>query len=330
MRSVALVAIAALSCAAVARGQGMTAPRVVPESSPPPEVLEFPDLDSPEARAYAAAQKRRVELERELHKIRATYFRNVRNTEMRQAGIAKLREYTDPAVYPSLLKIFKRDKEDVRNAILDHLADQKSEQADATLAWAAVFDETETYRFEAAERLGHRAEEAPASFYVKSVVAKGLASPVNREVTAAAELAQHMNLLEAIPAMISAQVSGAAAQVGGTDESALAYILIGTQQAFVSDLTPVVGDSAVAFDPTVGVVTEGVVLRVLDAVVLTYRVEVHNALVGMTSRAWGQPTRRLGWDIPKWQEWYAKEFVPHLANLEAEKAAAQAQAADRR
>jgi len=39
-----------------------------------------------------------------------------------------------------------------------------------------------------------------------------------------------------------------------------ANIFVVTQQAFVSDLTPVVGDSAVGFDPTVAVASEGVTM----------------------------------------------------------------------
>lgn len=42
----------------------------------------------------------------------------------------------------------------------------------------------------------------------------------------------------------------------------IANIYVATQTAFVSDLEPIVGDSAVGFDPTVDVVTEGVTLLV--------------------------------------------------------------------
>jgi type II secretory pathway component GspD/PulD (secretin) len=42
----------------------------------------------------------------------------------------------------------------------------------------------------------------------------------------------------------------------------VANIYVVTQQAFVSDLQPIVGDSAVGFDPTVGVVSEGVTLLI--------------------------------------------------------------------
>jgi Flp pilus assembly secretin CpaC len=41
-----------------------------------------------------------------------------------------------------------------------------------------------------------------------------------------------------------------------------AYVFVATQQSFVSDLQPVVSDSAVGFDPTLSVVAEGVVLEV--------------------------------------------------------------------
>ncbi|MBX3358007.1 MAG: hypothetical protein KF745_06220 [Phycisphaeraceae bacterium] len=41
-----------------------------------------------------------------------------------------------------------------------------------------------------------------------------------------------------------------------------ANIFVVTQQAFVSDLTPIVGDSAVGFDPTVSVASEGVTMLV--------------------------------------------------------------------
>jgi hypothetical protein len=59
--------------------------------------------------------------------------------------------------------------------------------------------------------------------------------------------------------------------------------------------------------------------------VITYRFEVHNALVGMSSEAWGQPTDRLGFDIPKWRKWYTDDFLPAMAQKqEAAKTAAPA------
>lgn len=150
----------------------------------------------------------------------------------------------------------------------------------------------------------------PIPHTVKSVVADGLARRHDPHVANAAGLAAGLKMADAIPAMIASQVVG---RNSGSEGGALAYILIGQQQAFVSDLQPVVGDSAVAFDPELSVVTEGVVLRVLDAVVVTYRVEVNDALIRLTSDLWGQDTSYLGWDQSKWQRWYAKEFLPEYA-----------------
>ena len=54
----------------------------------------------------------------------------MRNTEIRQAGISKLRRYTDPVTYQSLYKIFEKEKMDVRTAVADLLADQQNDEAD--------------------------------------------------------------------------------------------------------------------------------------------------------------------------------------------------------
>src|SRR5262249_9087404 len=136
----------------------------------------------------------------------------------------------------------------------------------------------------------------------------GLRTGTDDELGVAAHLASGLGLVEAIPMLISAQLGGGGTQVGSAggdgDEHSLAWILVGTQQAFVSALQPVVGNSAVAFDPQVSVVTEGTILRVIDAVVVTYRYEVHNALVDLSSKAWGQSTYKLGWDNPAWRKWY--------------------------
>ncbi len=284
--------------------------------------VQIQDPDDPKVREYAARQKRKVQMERELRKLRQTHFGDMRNVAIRQAGIDKLRSYTDPAIFPSLLEIFQREKDDVRHAILDHLASLRTDEADTTLCWAAVFDRNPAIREGAAAQVVRRARESGGpSERIRTVIAEGFRRNRDAEVIAAARLAQSLRLAEAIPALINAQVQQVAQIGGGYDDSSLGYIMVGTQQAFVSDLTPVVGDSAVAFDPTVAVVTEGVYLRVLDAVVVTYRVEVNNALIGLSSDLWGRPTNRLGWDQEAWREWYTKEFKPYWAAEEARRTA---------
>lgn len=288
-------------------------------------VVRAPDPNDPTEKAYAAAQRQRRAIEKDLKLIRAKYFRATRNTEVRQVGIAKLREFDDPAVYPLLIELFKDEDQDVRAAVLDHLRDLNNDAADATVAWSAVFDKDKRFRAQAAERVVDRAKAAGVSRRVQSVIASGLRSKKDGTVAAAAHLAEVLKLYEAIPMLINAQIvgGGGGGEGGGQgDDSALAYILVGQQVAFVSDLQPVVGDNAVAFDPTVGVVTDGVILRVIDAYVITYRVDVHNALTALASDGWGgQPTTQLGWDNQKWRDWYTSEFLPFREKADAALAA---------
>ncbi len=301
-------------------------------ATPEPAASPAPD---PVVEAFKEMQRRAKPLERELRIIRSKYIRGIRNVEIRQAGIHKLREYTDPASFPLMLEIFRND-EDVRLALMRYLSDMETDEADATLAWTAVYDESKAVRQIASDTLKDRFAKEEVSMGVQTVVAQGLRSSKDSVLSASANLASVLKLYEAIPMMINAQIGGGGtgARVGGGGEGALAYILVGKQQTFVSDLTPVVGDSAVAFDPTLSVLTEGVILRVIDAVVLTYRVEVHRALVGLSSAGWGQPTDELGWDQRKWHEWANAELPAILAKRNAEldeeaaKAAAQPPAPD--
>lgn len=287
-------------------------------------IVKVPDANSPAEIAYRESQKKRVEMEKELRKIRARYFRGIRNTEIRQVGLSKLREFTDPAVYPTLLELFAYEDKDVRGEVLQLLIDQQSDEADAAIAWAAVFDDDQWFRQQATERLVARVKDPPngVSNRVKSVIALGLKDHRNRVIEAAAQMAAPLRLYEAIPMLINAQVGrGTAAGGGGTadrGEGALAYIMIAQQVAFVSDLTPVVGDSAVAFDPTLAVATDGVYIRVIDAVVITYRTAVNRALIGLANAGWdGRDTSAFGWDQRKWHEWYTAEFKPYREKVEA-------------
>lgn len=290
--------------------------------------VQIQNPDDPRVREYAKRQKVKRELEKELYKIRYQYIHNIRKTELRQAGIAKIREYTQPLIYDSLVSIFEKEGPDVRQAVLEHLAEQKNDEADTVLAWVAVFGKQKPMRAEAATVLGRRMKEAElpatASYRIKSVIAQGLRSRDSESLSTAAGLAQQFKLIEAIPMLINAQIQGQTVQTGGSgdDGRSLAWIMVGTQQAFVTDLTPVIGDSAVAFDPTVSVITSGTVLRIVDAAVITYHVDVHNSLIGLSSEAWGQPTNRLGWDQGAWRKWYKEEFVPFLAAKQKDAASA--------
>lgn len=285
-----------------------------------------PDPGSPEQRAYTARMKTRFEQERDLKKLRATYFRASKNTEVRQVGISKLRQFTDAAVFPSLVTLFQGEGADVEAAALDHLRDLRTDEADATLCWAAVFGKERPFRDAATSRLLARVKEAgEVTNRVKWPISLALRDNANATVVAGARLAETLRLYEAIPMLINAQVVGGAGPSRADDggEPALAYILVGRQQAFVSGLTPVVGDNAVAFNPQLSVITEGVVLRVIDAVVVTYRTEVNAALIGLSTQGWGQPTAAMGWDQRAWREWHAREFAPYRKKMDAEIASAR-------
>jgi hypothetical protein len=293
-----------------------------------PALVKMPSPDDPAQEQYRATQRERVKAEKEMRKLRVEFFDNIRSTEIRQIGIAKLRKYADkPYLYPSLLREFARSGEDVRGTILDMFVDQQTDEADTTLVWTAVFDKDPELRTMASERLQKRiAARGEATERIKQVIALGLKPGASEEeMKTASILADKLNVIEVIPLLISAQLGGQQTAVGGggtqDGESALAIILVGTQTAFVSDLEPVVGDSAVAFDPTISVVTEGTVLRIIDAHVFTYRMDVHYALTRLSERAWGRPTDHFGFDQPRWARWYKEEFQPYLKAKQGEKAA---------
>jgi len=257
------------------------------------------DPDSSAAKKYAAQQKIRAANEKQLRKIRATHFGQIRNQTVRQEGILQLREFTDPALFPSMVELFKREGVDVRTALMDQFKDSRTTEGDTSLAWMGVFDTDAEVRAAAVTRLKERIKQEKVTIpdTVKYVFYEGIRSGKESAMAASAQLINNLNIIDAIPWLIAGQLQGSPAGVsgaglgGGERTGALAWILVGTQIAFVSDLTPVVGPSAVAFDPQLSVVTEGVILRVLDAAVYSYNVDLNSNLIDMTSRLTRQSTQ---------------------------------------
>ncbi len=322
----AICLIAAITMPARAQQANDPIETIGPDSAPTAQQDEA-------QRAYTAAKKKTRVMEQELRKIRRAHFGTIKRVDIRQEGLAKLRTYTEPSIFASLIEIFKNDADDVRTAVLDIFSDSKSDSGDAALAWVAMTDRDTHMKAAALDRLQRRlAEVGGVSDRINLVVLKGLQSGDEKQIAAAADLAGNIGLYEVIPWLITAQLgrSGGGSGGGGSaqNQGDLAFILIGQQTAFISDLEPVVSESAVAFDPQVSVVTEGVLLRVSDAVVTTYRTEVHNSLVGLSSRYTGRPTIGMGWDQDKWWKWYQDEFLPLKKSRAAEKAAAEKSKAD--
>lgn len=286
---------------------------------------------------------------KQLKRIRLKHFGQIRNVEIRQAGIAKLKDYSEYKFYPHLLEIFAHEDKDVRGAVLDLLIDQKDERADTTIAYGAIFDKDQWFREQATARLKKRMKQirdedaakdpksapetaTPAAaradtkplppgldsripWRVKAVIVNGLKQQDDKVAGAAAKLAEELEAFDLIPAMVNAQVTGpggTGVSVGNGTTGSLAYIIVGQQQAYVADLEPVVGDSAVAFDPTLGVVTSGTVLSIQDASVVTYRTEIFYSLRRLADAGWdGRTTEKLGFNQRAWGEWFANEFLPY-------------------
>lgn len=290
------------------------------------------DPESSTARLYADQQKARVAAEKSLRKIRAKYFGPVKNTQVRQEGIVQLREFTDPALFPSMVDVFDREGADVRVALLDHFQDSNTPAGDASLAWVAIFDRDAEVRQSATTRVQTRMKAVGAiPNPVRYAVFEGMKAGEVKKAASAARFASDISMYDAIPWMIARLVTGQPAsapqtQTAGFGNSgrngALAWIMVGQQTAFVSDLTPVVSNNAVAFDPQLSVVTEGVILRVMDAHVVTYHVDIFNILNDFADREMGEgSTKELGWNVPAWREWYATTFLPEMKRREAAKAA---------
>ncbi len=244
--------------------------------------------------------RRRVrENARQIRRIRHEYLGAMRAQELRNQGIDELRTFTDPAAFQPLIEELAREKDDVRLALLEHFAGQ-GDDGQAALAWIAISDPSEAFRHEAMRHMV-----SPASDPVLQVLDTGLRSTRHDLANHAGTLAGSLKALEAIPLLIFAQ----ATQDPFDEPGDLAWIAVATQTAFVAGLEPIVGSGAGAFRPIPGIVQEGAILRVVDAVVIFYRTEVHRVLVRMTTDDWGQSTAHLGYDMRAWWHWYNEEYV---------------------
>jgi len=302
-------------------------PQSEPEAASPFWVRSTEDFDSPRAKAQAELIKKQKAAEVEMRKIRRKFLGDVRVTSIRQEGIAKLLAFNDPRHYPALIEVTKGEGDDVRGALVELFATEQTanrqEAASTALAWMAVNDMSLTMRADAAakllERVGTGGFKGISSPGVREVVHRALQSGQEAQMEAAAELAQTLHMYEAIAWLIPAQLGQAQTGSGPSGGGDKAWIAIGKQHAFVSDLTPVVGNNAVAFDPTLSVITEGVLLRVHDAAVTTsYRIGINRRLIALSTEATGQSTQGLAWDILAWQQWYATEFYTLAAQRQAD------------
>lgn len=290
------------------------------------------DPDSSAMRKYAQQQKARAAADKELRKLRQSHFGNIGNRAVRQDGIIKLLDYTDPALFPLMVDIFGNEGPDVRDAMLNHFFDSATAEGDGGLAWMAMFGKDDATRRRAKGFVQRRIDTTGSvPDQVKLTIAAAMKSDQAEPMRAGLDLIRGLDLIEFVPWLIAGQVrqQGVQAGTGGGGAGDLAYIVVGTQTAFVSDLTPVVSQSAVGFDPQLSTITSGTILRIHQAVVYEYHTEINAALIDMTSRHMGASTRRLGWNVPAWREFYANEFLPKIAQEKAARDAAATLAAQK-
>ncbi|HWB20532.1 MAG TPA: hypothetical protein VG711_09550 [Phycisphaerales bacterium] len=272
----------------------------LPDKGQLPAIADLSDVPSEEELAKRAAVR---EYRKQIGEIRHKYFGEVKVEKLRKKGISLLSEFVDPAAFTPLLEELKGEKDDVRLAVLDHLAEH-GDEGQAALAWEAIYDGDSAIRNEARKRL-----KTPIGKPVLRELNSALRSANDQVANHAARVAVGLNVTQTIPLLIFAQ--GRPDQPG-TDKGQgdLAWIAIETQRAYVVSLTPVAGDSSGAFAPVIGTVSDGTLVRVVDAVAVVYRTEVHDSLVAMTTADWGQSTAKLDYNVDDWWHWYNEVYVP--------------------
>ena len=297
-----LLTITSLACLAVSACPVAPSTDHVPSPLPASGGIDrIVDIECPQDGVADVSRSRRSEWDRVIRRIARNHFGSMKLQRIRQEGIDKLGLITDPGAFVSMVNVLEDEQDDVRLAMLDQF-DASGEPGDAALAWVAILDEDPAIRHEAAMRIT-----TPAPDRVLHVLDSALRRPNHQHVNNAGILAGHLDALETIPLLMFNQVTADPIERRGD----LAWISIGTTTSYVSDLIPVVGGNSAAFQPVVSTITEGVVMRVSDAVAFNYRMDLHNSLVSLTSHDWGSPTNDLGFDMKRWWAWYNNEYVPY-------------------
>ena len=291
----------------------------IPDRGGVPPIVDM--LTSP-SEGQLALRARSRQFTRQIRAIRHKYLGKIRVPPVRAQGLAQLREFTDPAAFMPLIRELTAEADDARLGLLDHFA-TLGDDGQAALGWLAIYDHDPAIRHEALTRMV-----SPAGSPVLNVLDQALRQHRHEIANNAGFVAGALNALETIPLLIFAQATADPVDSQGD----LAWIAIATQTAYVQRIEAVVGDGAGGFRPILGIVTEGVILRVVDAVAINYRTEIHRSLVAMTTNDWGQSTEHLGYDMGRWREWYNQDYLPlkreqaRLARLAAQTEAADGQA----
>ena len=265
-----------------------------------------PSLNAPEIRRFEQTVRRI----RNKH-LRANFAEHVRRSGW-DAVSAMLGSMPEGNGLERLLwTVFERDDELIRRELLEILNTQGSNASQRIVMEQAIGAREDALRDAALTLVEARSSAGELSDAAQLIVHGALLSEDTGTSNRAALIADRASILGVIPTMVQAQ-TGVTVRNRGRSNSVLAFIAIGTQQSFVAGLTPVVSNGAVGFAPTIGVQTEGTVLSVGDAVVVSYRTEVNRRLIRLTSRVSGVDTSSLAYDSNAWATWYHESLLPWL------------------
>jgi hypothetical protein len=260
---------------------------------------------SPQA-SRAAAERSTIELLREeVRTLRRVHFGSVRDPERRAAGIARFAEFTSAPALQVLYEELRRERDDVRMALVEHFAGL-GDLGDAALGWVVLNEDGGALAAAAQSRI-----RTPATPLLVSLLATAMRGSNDAIATRAGSLAGALGATQLIPTMIGAQVADREPRPDQRGD--LAWIAIQTQRAYIANVVPVLGGSSGAFQPIIGVIGEGFVFRVTDAIVVSYRTEIHQSLVRLADGVTGGSTSHMGYDLAAWRRWYENEYLPVLA-----------------
>ena len=285
----------------------LTTPQPIPNNFEISPIVSVPETDE----AILLANRRRVlALKQQIRALRYKYFSSNASAELKAQGIQQITLMTDPLALAPLAEELAPCDAEVQQALITHLANQGI-PGQIELARIAIYGDDASFDESAALALTE-----PVSPPVIQILEDALRSRAHQPANVAAYLANTLNVTELIPLLITAQVMTSGDQNAGTatagGQGDIAQIAIVTQRAYVSGLIPVVGDNAGAFQPVVSILNEGVVMRVLDAVVIEYRTVVNDSLIAMTNAIPGIQAPECQWDLNCWQAWYNDSYLPNL------------------
>ena len=301
IRAISILACCVVFEATASPVDDLPMPQPIPTNGavPPvvaPELLEAIN-DMRLAAEYGPYQRR-------IRTIVRTGLGRMRDQDKRQAALDALRRFTDSGALFSMPFVLAAEAEDVRTVMLRHLSESGS-VGQAALAWAAIHHDDADMRSAAAQAI--TAGDEPL---VLAAIETGLRDNRHAIVTRAGTLAGMVDAVQAIPLMIFSQYSRDPIEKKGD----LAWIAIGTQRSYVQNLIPTTGNGAGAFQPVIGTITEGFVMRVMDAYAVVYRTELRRNLVQLSTRASGASTEHLGWDLDAWRDWYNEDYLAVVAS----------------